>query len=277
MPGMKKTILLCCLLISFFSSYAQVNPVIIIQDTTLDYTADCFTNFFKRAKKVTSLNKTILIAKNGKTTSLSSFIKTETTRDVQYGLIDLDKDGKMELVIYDYSGGAHCCDVFNIYKYISPDKYQFAGKTFAGNVCVTDDNEFVYDFNEPYGYFFTCYGCSYEVEIDNALNPVHNIFLKFNKGKLSVVPGDDELKDQINNYLEKLSGKPYEKLNTDMEHDSGLRKEFAFHLAVYYFSFGRNLPRTKILFDKYYKFPDAKMVWSKFVNILSEIKLDNDF
>lgn len=264
-------------MLAFLCSNAQISPVTIVQDTTTDYTADCFTDFFKRSKKIPSLAKTILVNKTGKAVSMSSFLKTGTTRDVQYGLIDLDKDGKMELVIYDFSGGAHCCDEFYFFKNTGLNKYQLMAKTFAGNVCITDSNEFLYDFNEQFGYFFTCYACSYEVEIDNAFNPVHNIFLKYNKGKLAVVPGDNELRNQINNYLGKLSTKPYEKLKSDLDHDSGLRKEFAFHFAVFYFSFGRNMTETKKLFDKYYKFPDANKVWGQFTRIIAEIKRVNDF
>lgn len=247
-----------------------------LQDTTIDYTADCFTNFFKRTTKLPSVNKTLLITKAGKTVSMNSFIKTEPGADTQYGLIDLDKDGKNELVIYDFSGGAHCCDEFYFFKNIAPNKYQYAAKTFGGNVCVTDDNEFIFDFNEHFGYFFTCYACDFK-EKDVAANPVHNIFLKYNKGKLSVVPGDNELKSRINDYLAILSEEPYEKLNNEFDQDNGLRKEFAFHFAVFYYSFGRNMTETKILFDKYYKFPDAKKVWAEFVRLLSNVKTGNDF
>jgi hypothetical protein len=243
----------------------------------MDYTADCFSNFFERTKEVPYVSKTLLITKAGKTISMTAFLKAETHTEVQYGLIDLDSDGKKELVIYNFSGGAHCCDEFYFFKNIAPNKYQYVAKTFAGNVCVTDENQFLYDFNEQFGYFFTCYACAYEPETEMAANPVHNIFLKYNKGKLSVVPGDNELRNQVNDYLGKLSEEPYEKLQNEADQDNGLRKEFAFHFAVYYYSFGRNLTETKKLFDKYYKYPDAKKVWSQFVSILSWIKNQNDF
>jgi hypothetical protein len=110
-----------------------------------------------------------------------------------------------------------------------------------------------------------------------AANPVHNIFLKYNKGKLLVVPGDNELRNQINDYLSKLSEEPYQKLQNDADQDDGLRKEFAFHFAVFYYSFGRNITETKKLFDKYYKYPDAKKAWTRFVSILSWTKKQNDF
>ncbi|MBK5272181.1 MAG: hypothetical protein JJE22_14320 [Bacteroidia bacterium] len=276
MYGIRKTIFTICLLLVVFFSNAQRDTMIMLQDTTIDYTADCFTIFFKRATKLPSLDRTILVTKAGKKVTMASFLKTETSADLKYGLIDLDMDGKKELVIYNFSGGAHCCDEFYFFKNIGTNKYQYAAKTFGGNVCVTGDNEFVFDFNEHFGYFFTCYACAYD-ESDIMTNPIHNIFLKYDKGKLSVVPGDDELRNQINDYLAILSEEPYEKLNNDLDQDNGLRKEFAFHFAVFYYSFGKNMEETKRLFDKYYKFPDAKKVWTEFVKRLSDVKNDNDF
>lgn len=276
MYGMRKIILSICLLSVVFSSKAQKDSMVMVPDTTIDYSADCFTNFFGRADSSLSLKKTILVTKAGKAITLASFLKIENGMDEQHGLIDLDSDGKKELVIYYFSGGAHCCDEFYFFKNVAPNKYQYAAQTFGGNVCVTDDNEFVFDFHEHFGYFFTCYACEYE-EKDAAANPIHNIFLKYKKGKLTVVPGDTELKNQINDYLAILSEEPYEKITNDIDQDNGLRKEFAFHFAVFYYSFGRNIAETKKLFDKYYKYPDAKKVWSSFVSLLSGIKNGNDF
>jgi len=265
-----------CLSLVIFFSEAQRDSMILVPDTTIDYTADCFTNFFKRTTELPSVSKTLLVTRAGKTVSMTSFSKAEAGAEVQYGLIDLDKDGKNELVIYNFSGGAHCCDIFYFFKNVAPNKYQYAAKTFGGNVCVSDNDEFIFDFTEHFGYFFTCYACQFE-EKDMATNPIHNIFLKYNKGKLSVVPGDNDLRNQINDYLAVLSEEPYEKLNNDLDFDNGLRKEFAFHFAVYYYSFGRNIAETKKLFDKYYKYPDAKKVWAQFVTHLSDMKADNDF
>ena len=195
----------------------------------------------------------------------------------QYGLADLDNDGKKELVIYNYSGGAHCCDQFFFFKNIEPNKYQLTAKTFAGNVCINGNNEILFSFYEQFGYFFTFYACAYENTSDVAPQPVAEIKLRYNNGKLSVIPGNRELKSMINDNLGKLGEQPYQKLESDIDQDNGLRKEVAFNLAAFYYSFGKNVIATKKLFDRYYKFPDAKKVWTEFFKILNQIKRDNSF
>lgn len=251
------------------------------QDTSI-YTEDCYEKFFAASDSVPAPAKTILILKNQKAISLKNFFKytgADTSMGIgtQQGLKDLDNDGKKELVLYDYTGGAHCCDEFYVFKNIAPNKYQYVAKTFAGDVCINDKSEFIYSFYQQYGYFFTCFACEYSNTSDTAPEPVNSITLRYNKGKLTVVPGDQELKNTITDNLGKLKEQPYQKLQDEADQDDGLRKEFALNLAVYYYSFGRNLVQTKILFDKYYRFPDAKKVWTEFVEILNGIKKESDF
>ncbi len=90
-------------------------------------------------------------------------------------------------------------------------------------------------------------------------------------------PVDRELRSQINDNLGKLGEQPYEKLEDEIAQDNGLRKEFAMNLAVFYYSFGKNIIETQKLFNKYYKFPDAKKVWTAFLKQLQHMKKDNDF
>ncbi len=251
------------------------------QDTIID-SDYCYDKFFKKAEPVQHPEKVMLILKNMKTVSLKSFLRssdadTSMGSPPEQGFADLDNDGKKELVLYDYTGGAHCCDEFYIFKNIAPDKYQYVAKTFAGDVCINDKNEFIYSFYQQYGYFFTCFACEYDDTSDAAPRAVDSIILKYNKGKVLVVPGDQELKNTITDNLGKLKEQPYQKLQDEADQDDGLRKEFALNLVVYYYSFGRNLVQTKALFDKYYKFPDAKKVWTDFVRILNGIKKDSDF
>jgi hypothetical protein len=264
----QKIFLSACSLIVFLYAQAQT-------DTTDEQ--DCTTGFLKRSDSIQSPYKIMIVTKGSKTMTLPSFLKLQSYAFTETVLADLDKDGKKELVINDFTGGAHCCDEFYIFKNIAPNKYQYAGKTFAGNVCITDDNEFIYDFYELFGYFFTCYACAYEDTTDTGPTPLHNIILKYNKGKLTVVPGDPELKSQINDNLAKLGEQTYQKLEGEADQDNGLRKEFAINLAVFYYSFGRNLIETKKLFDKYYKYPDARKVWTEFVTQLKVVRESNDF
>lgn len=266
---------------NYFQQKDTVNDT--ISDTSIDEDqTDCYDKFFENSAKVKNPAHTLLVLKNKKTISLKSFFKYDNADTMmgappQDGLADLDNDGKNELVLYDYTGGAHCCDEFYIFKNIAPNKYQYVAKTFAGDVCITDKKEFLYSFYQQYGYFFTCFACEYTDSSDTAPKPVNSITLKYSKGKLVVEPGDQELKNTINDNLGKLQKQPYQQLGDESDQDDGLRKEFALNLIVYYYSFGRNIVQTKALFDKYYKFPDAKTVWTEFVAILNGIKKDSDF
>jgi hypothetical protein len=236
--------------------------------------------FFQENEKIPagSLAKTILVTKSKKTISLASFLKSQDM--VQYGdhaIADLDSDGKKELVITNYTGGAHCCDEIYIYKNIAPNKYQYVTKMFGGHTIITPRRVFLYSLDEQFGYFFTCYACALEDTADEAPLKVSRIPIKYKSGKVTVVPGDIELRSKINDNLGKLGEMPYEKIDADLGQDSGIRKEFAFNLARFYYSFGRNLTETQKLFNKYYKFPDAKKVWAAFAKQLQYMHADNDF
>ena len=266
------------LFLSAFHAKAQQDSVYYQRDSVVEVEADCTESFFQRTKTVAAPAQTLLTLSNGKTYKLYQFVKpAEFGPAPQYGLIDLDDDKKNELVIYNFTGGAHCCDEIYIFRNTAPNKYQQAGKMFAGNTCITQGNEFVFDFYEQFGYFFTCYACAWEDSSDVATVPVHSVTLRYNKGALVVKKGDAALKTHIIDQLAVLSEQPYEKMDEDISQDNGLRKEFALNLAVYYYSFGRNLPATQALFSKYYKFPDAKKVWVSFNETLKYIKQQNRF
>lgn len=285
MSQMKKAFAIFIFLLPGFFGYSRnyfyQQDTIIHNSDTDDEEPDCNDNFFKTCDPVPP--KTILILKDKKTVSLRNFFARYSGADTMLGisplqgLKDLDHDGKKELVLYDYTGGAHCCDEFYVFKNIAPDKYQYVAKTFAGDVCITEKNEFIYSFYQQYGYFFTCFACGYQDTSDAAPRQVGSILLRYEKGKVGVIPGDQELKNTITDNLGKLKEQPYYKLQDEADQDDGLRKEFALNLAVYYYSFGKNLVQTKSLFDKYYRFPDAKIVWKEFVTILNGIKSDSDF
>jgi hypothetical protein len=242
------------------------------------------TQFFNHSEKTTIPNKITIITKTGKTTTMTAFLKSLGPPDgivspelTDYGFADLDNDGKKELVISNFTGGAHCCDEIYIFKNIGVNKYQHAAKLFAGNTIITSKNEFIYDLHEMLGYFFTCYACGYSDTSDAAPIELSTILLKYNKGKLSVLSIDKELRSVINDNLGKLCEQPYEKLDAEIAQDNGLRKEIAMNLAVFYYYFGKNIVETQKLFNKYYKYPDAKRIWAGFVKQLQYIRKDNDF
>ncbi|MBK7562360.1 MAG: hypothetical protein IPI68_12880 [Chitinophagaceae bacterium] len=257
---MRKIVLLLLTLFNFSWGHAQQDSVL-SQPKSLDEEGfDCTKGFIQRLEKPVAPSKVFVVTKSLKTVKLPAFMATiyshsgefinapstvELPKLQDYGLIDLDKDGKKELVVMNYTGGAHCCDEFYFFKNIGPDKYQYVAKTFAGDVCVSDSNEFSYSFYQQLGYFFTCFACAYVDTSDGAPVEVRGIILKYQKGKLTVVPGDQELRSIINDNLGKLGEQPYEKPDTAFGQDNGLRKEFAMNLAVFHFSFGRNILETQ--------------------------------
>ena len=253
------------------------------RDSVIELEPDPTTIFFQESEKTKTPGKVMLVTKSRKAVSLANFLKSMVADVIDFPLYtdhafaDMDNDGKKELLVSNYTGGAHCCDEIYIFKNIGPNKYQHVAKLFAGNTIITKEKEFIYDFHEQFGYFFTCFACGYTDTTDGAPVEIRSITLKYNKGKMVVTPGDQELKSIINDNLGKLGEQPYEKLSDDIDQDNGLRKEFALNLVVHYYSFGRNVMETQKLFNKYYKYPDAKKVWAAFVKQMQYMKGDNDF
>lgn len=80
--------------------------------------------FFQENEKLTTaaFAKTVLITKAKKTIKLSAFLKTEDKMYPEHVLADLDNDCIKELVLYNFTGGAHCCDEIYIFKRIATNK-----------------------------------------------------------------------------------------------------------------------------------------------------------
>ena len=277
-----------CFFLLFLSDHqlqAQVetDSVMYARDSALDIPTDPTVIFFQEGKKTKTPGKVMLQLKDKKTRSLAAFLKSLGNAAVgemeyaDYAFDDLDKDGRPELLVSNFTGGAHCCDEIYIFKNTALNKYQQVSKLFAGNTIITKEREFIYDFQEQFGYFFTCFACGYEDSTGAGPISINSITLHYKKGKMQVVPGDPELKSIILGNLGKLGKKPYQPLEEDIDFDDGLRKEMAFNLAVYYYSFGRNLTETQQLFSRYYKHPDAKKVWAGFTRQLRYMREQNDF
>lgn len=258
----------------FFSLFILFSITSYSQEDTAS--VDPTYEFFQHHEKAAAPSKVIVITKTKKTLNLASYLKS-LGESADHVLADMDNDGKKELLVYNFTGGAHCCDEIYIFKNIGLNKYQHVSRLFAGNTAITPEKELIYSFYEQFGYFFTCFACSYPDTSDEAPVPLHSIMMRYSKGKLQLVPPDKELRSVINDNLGKLGEQPYEKLEDASSFDNGLRKEVALNLAVFYYSFGRNLVETQKLFNKFYKFPDAKKVWSSFVSNLMAIKKQSDF
>jgi hypothetical protein len=272
------------LIFSFSALHAQKDSVMYQRDSAVVPETNPTVLFFQQGEKTTTPNKIFLVTKARKTMTMTGFLKTlviiegtSSPSSIDYCFADLDNDGKKELVISNYTGGAHCCDEIYIFKNVAPNRYQHVAKFYAGNTSVTKNNEFVYNLYEQFGYFFTCYACAYSDTSDAAPIQLRDIMLKYNKGKIIMVQGDKEMRSTLLDNLGKLSEQPYEKLADDHAQDNGLRKEFAINLAMFYYSYGKNIAETQQLFNKFYKYPDAKKVWAAFTNQLQYMKKDNDF
>jgi len=269
-------------LLSFFyfvntNAQVAVDSVLYAKDSVIEVPEDSTTIFFQSGQKVTNPSKITLVTKSKRTISFNNFIKKELSELQENVLADLDNDKKKELLFYNYTGGMHCCDEIYIFKNIGANKYQFAAKLFAGNVIINSKNIFSYNFYELFGYFYSCYACSLE-EDDTIPSSYHyEVRLKYANGKLNIIKGDKELLNSITDRLALLSEQPYQPLEEDDSFDNGFRKEVALNLATYYFSFGKNFTATKILFNKYYKYPDANAFWKRFVETIQTIQQENSF
>lgn len=257
------------------TTHAQTDTVLYQKDSVIESPMDRTIRFFQENEKVKFPSKTILTTKTKQRTDLMGYLQ-KLGLYADHALADLDNDGKKELLIYNYTGGAHCCDEIYIYKNIAPDRYQHVTRLFAGNTTINDSNRLRYDFHEQFGYFFTCFACEYDISADEAPIRTRRITLTYKKGVMSIVRGDQDLRSRINDNLAKFGEMPYEELNAESKQDNGQRKEFALNLAVFYYSFGKNLAETQRLFNKYYKFPDAKNVWAEFVKTLNTIRKTSD-
>lgn len=265
------------------TAQVETDSVMYARDSALDVPTDPTILFFQEGEKIKATGKVSLLLKDKKTRTLAAFLKSmgdPALGEAVYAdhvIADLDKDGRKELLIYNYTGGAHCCDELYIFKNTGTNKYQQIAKLFAGNTIITKDRAFIYDFHEQFGYFFTCFACGYEDTGGEGPLTNSSITLRYRNGKLLVTPGDAELKAMINDNLGLLGEKPYQPLDDDIAQDDGIRKEFALNLAVYYYSFGRNLPVTRQLFLRYYKHPDATKVWNGFARQLRYLQEQNFF
>lgn len=276
MPVVQKIFSILVLVFASSFLYAQEDPVLHQRDSAVIPETDATVLFFQQNEKAASPANVSLVTKAGKSIKLSDFLKGKG-KYADHVLADLDKDGKKELLVSNFTGGAHCCDEIYVFKNIAPNRYQHVVKFFAGHTTINKENEFVYNFSEQLGYFFTCYACNYKDLSDGAPIGIRSVVVKYNKGKLTVVPGNSELRNIINDNLDKLGELPYEELMDDMSQDKGQRKEFALNLAVFYYSFGKNILESQKLFNKYYKYPDAKKVWAAFTKTLLNIRKDSDF
>jgi hypothetical protein len=244
--------------------------------TDTDNYLDCNAVFFKKLSTFTDPATINLKLNNGNSMSLIRFKQDELLSDyVRYGLKSIDNDTTPELIVFNNTGGAHCCDEIYIFEK-DADSYLQKARLFGGFICIDPaSNIFNFSFNETLGYFFSCYACSLEGNIQE-LKTIREIELKYNDSRFIVLNNDPEKEKELLSNLDILKNHGYEELDQGLM-DNGWRKEFAMNFAVWHYTHGKNWAATKSLFDKYYTFKDADRVWIEFYNSLTEAEKENSF
>ena len=237
---------------------------------------DCNDPFFSSGSTTVDTATLSLTLKDGHQLSWKAFVNEELmSSQVRWRLIDLDADAAPELVVFNYTGGAHCCNEIYVFKKNGKQFTQQA-KLFSGFSCVDPSgNIFTFSFTEPLGYFYGCYACGF-TDSSGEYKQLREIELRYHNNRFSVVPYHPDIEKQLYRNLAILSRHHYEEMEEGLM-DSGWRKEFAMNFAVWHYNHGKNWESTKALFDKYYTFKDAANVWSAFQKTLKEMEAENDF
>lgn len=236
----------------------------------------CYEDFFKGIARFKDSNSAYLLLDDGKRVSLPQFFKDEFMSTVSYyGKKDIDGDGTAELIIFNYTGGAHCCDEYYFFKQKNEEEFEYKAHITGGQACIAaNSNRISYSLNELLGYFFSCYACEFTDSSGN-FKSMRDIHLKYVDSALEIIPYDNVAEQQNLANLESLTKHGYEKVEDLM--DNGWRKEFAMNFAVWYYNHHKNWESTKDLFNKYYKFPDSARVWKEFYRTLREAEKENSF
>ena len=77
--------------------------------------------------------------------------------------VDLDNDGKKEMVLTYYTGGAHCCDDVTVFEKQSKNRYN---EIFHSDYSVEIDSSrrlLIMKVGRKFDYFYSCYACTLEI------------------------------------------------------------------------------------------------------------------
>lgn len=263
------------LVCSLFTAQAQeTDTVLFARDSVIELVTRSTDILFGHGEKLADPAKIMVTTPARKTISLAKLMETGNNEYVNHTISDLDGDGKKELLILNNPNGQPVDELW-FCKQITPYKYQYTAKLTGGRVSPTLDKKWIYDISPVFDGFYTCKGCKYPDESDEAPIPMKEITVRYSKGKLIIEKADQELRSIINDNLGKL-GEKLAPIKPE-EDDDGTRREIAMNLAVYYYTTGKNLTATKTVFRKYYKAPDAATIWSAFTKRLQKINSQVSF
>ncbi len=214
--------------------------------------------------------RTFLILENNKKIRLDKFpegdeyFNTDIRDSAIRCLIDLDNDNIPELVTEYFTGGAHCCDVSDIFIKLSDNTYKRVF-SYDGSIALRNKTLGLY-FYEDLGYFNTCYACGVEVKMPFNLSPEIN--LVFQNKSFEFAEKSATLNEGIEENLKTLKAKGIPDMN-DFSQDDGTRKEYALNIVSYFFNTDRNLTKTKELFYSYYNHDDKNRIWNELEEYLN--------
>ncbi len=233
-----------------------------------------------------SIKDLVLILNNGSQMKFSDFPSSDYLREnkdwKKFSFTDIDNDDIPELTINFFTGGAHCCFEYFIFKQISKNTFKQIFTFEGGEGALTiDGSEIKINFFEQIGYFFTCYACGISDSLPHKyFSP--QITLNYSKDKFTLAPTDDYLNKTIIEDLEYLKNRTVPIMDTTDNMDDGTRRAFAERIITYFFNNHENLYATKILFQTYYFGEDRTMIWDniekQIANILNmQFAIDNHF
>jgi hypothetical protein len=236
----------------------------------------CNERFFSIASNLSDTTGLKLKLKNNHEVAWGQFVNDELmSSQVRWAIKNFDNDVADELVVSNFTGGAHCCDELYVFEK-EGDHYRQRAKLFGGFICIDAASNIVtFSFTEALAYFFACYACGF-ADSSGQFKTIREIELKYDNGRFVVVPYHPDTEKQLMQNLALLSKHKYEDMEEGLM-DSGWRKEFAMNLAVWHYNHNKNWTATKALFDRYYTFKDASRVWKEFRHTLQEFHKENDF
>ncbi|OWY25952.1 hypothetical protein C7N43_34020, partial [Sphingobacteriales bacterium UPWRP_1] len=168
---------------------------------------------------------------------------------------DIDGDGVAELLTTYFTGGAHCCFVYNFYQKISKNTYKSIFEFVGGEYSIKiSKNRLRVSFYEQLGYFFTCYACRIKDELPNKDFYPH-FTMVYENSNLFLSDYDSSLNANIIENLAFLKKRGVPDLDDMMGFDDGTRKFYAEHIITYYFNNVirvQDLAPTKKIFNQYY-------------------------